>query len=181
MFKRMLLLLLAAALTVGAHLRPCWEFCPEEGEPISCSPHAARLAIRAAEAAAEEILPGQAALPPLVRKLRLTLGRREEDPRLLADALLRRTEGVFVRDEVSVDGRRLGFVADGAALRDTIGTYIANTLPTWACGGVLSREFSVRRCYTREGRLTPDGDMLLLITGMAPVFYFDGMGKYARA
>lgn len=181
MFKRMLLLLLAAGLTVGANLRPCWEFCPDGGETISCSPHAAKLAIHAAEAAAEEILPGEAEMPPLARKLRLTLGRREEDPRPLADAILRGTEGIVTGDEVRVDGKRLGFVADGAALRDAVGTYIANTLPTWACGGVLSREFSIRRCYMREGCLATDGDMLLLITGMVPIFYFDGMGKYARA
>ena len=181
MFKRMLLLLLAAGLTVGANLRHCWEFCPDRGETISCSPHAAQLAIHAAEAAAEEILPGQAARPSLVRKLRLTLRKREEDPRPLADALLRGMEGIVTGDEVRVDGKRLGFVADGAALRAAVGNYIANTLPTWACGGVLSRELSIRRCYTRAGCLTTDGDMVLLITGMAPVFYFDGMGKYARA
>ena len=181
MFKRLLLLLLALCLTAAAHLRPDREFLLDGGETLSCSPHAARLALQAAEAAAEEILPGRAAPPRLRQRLRLTLCARSEDPRPLADAILRETEGIVVRDEVRVSGRRLGFVADGAALREAIGTYIAGTLPTWACGGVLSGELTIRSCYTREGYLTPDKDMILLVTGMAPVFYFDGMGKYARA
>ena len=87
----------------------------------------------------------------------------------------------MLRDEVRVDGVRLGWVADGEALREAVSRYIADTCPAWASGGVLSRELAIRRLYTRDGYLTPEKDMLLLVTGAAPVFYYDGTGRFARA
>ena len=45
----------------------------------------------------------------------------------------------------------------------------------------MSRELAIRRLYTRDGYLTPTGDMVLLITGAAPVFYYDQTGRFARA
>jgi hypothetical protein len=62
-------------------------------------------------------------------------------------------------------------VADGDSLRAALGASIEKNLPVWASGGKLSRELSIQRRYTREGYLTPEGDMLLLVTGAAPVFY----------
>ena len=181
MFRNVLLLTLALLFAVGAHLRPQWEYevAGERLAPVGL--RASALAEEAAGEAAEEILQGRALPPEFRRRLRLSFRRPAGDGRLLADALLRATGGVVRRDEVRVDGIRLGWVADGGAFRETLRDYIANTLPTWASGGVITRELAIRPLYTREGYLTAPGDMLLLVTGMAPVFYFDETGRFARA
>lgn len=182
LIRKSVLLLAALLLTLGANLRPSCEY-ELDGERIApgCGLRTAARAERAAQAAAEEILPGAVPARTLKRRVRLRLRRPEGDARLLADALLRATQGVVSRCEVRVDGRRLGWVEDGDALCEALSAYIRNTLPTWASGGVLSRELAVRRLYTRAGYLTPERDMLLLVTGAAPVFYYDTSGRYARA
>lgn len=182
MLKRYMLLFAALVFAVGAHLRPC---CEVEigGLPAASglSPRAVSLAVRCAGDAAEEILREGARLPEVRRRTRLRFSRPSGDAGALTDALLRATEGVARRDEVRVNGVRLGWVADGQALREALRGYIADTLPTWASGGVISAELGIRRLYTRDGYLTAQGDMLLLITGAAPVFYYDQTGRYARA
>lgn len=182
MFRKGLLLLSALVFAVGAHLRPCWDYTiPGERVLPGFSLSTASLAERAARDAAEEILPGPAGTPACSRRLRLRLTRSSSDVRMLSDALLRSTQGVKLRGEVRVDGERLGWVADEALLRETLARYIGNTLPTWADGGVLSRELTIRSLYTRERPVTSARDMVLLITGAAPVFYYDASGRYARA
>ena len=111
----------------------------------------------------------------------MRFSKPSSDARQLTDTLLRATAGIVLRDEVRVDGVPLGWVADGEALREALTAYISNTLPVWASGGVLSRELAIRRLYTRDGYLTPTGDMVLLITGAAPVFYYDQTGRFARS
>ena len=181
MFRRWLPLALALLFAVSAHLRPQWEY-EVAGERLApCGLRASALAEETARETAEEILRGGVAPPEVRKRLRLSFRRPETDARLLADTLLRATEGVVRRDEVRVDGVRLGWVADGGELREALRNYIANTLPTWASGGVLSRALAVRPLYTREGCLTAPRDMLMLVTGAAPVFYYDGTGRFARA
>ena len=182
MLKKSLLLLSALLFSVGANMRPCWEYAlPGESPLPACSLGAAALAERAARDAAEEILPGSASPIAATRRLRLRFTRPSRDARALSDALLRAVEGVRLYGEVRVDGRRLGWVADVAALREALSRYIGNTLPTWADGGVLSRELTIRSLYTRERPLTAQRDMLLLITGAAPVYYYNAEGRFARA
>jgi len=182
MLKKGLLLSAALLFAVCVHLRPCWRY------ELDALPAGSRFGLRAAalaeetaQRAAEEILSGSAALPEARRHLRFTLRRPASDARPLTDALLRSTNGVVRRDEVRVDGVRLGWVEDSAALYTALDGYIVNTLPTWASGGTLSRALTTRRLYTREGYLTPAGDMLLLVTGAAPVFYHDEAGYSAWA
>lgn len=182
MLKKSVLLVLALLFAVGAHLRPGCDYTLDGVRVASgLSPRAAKQAELAARDAAEEILREGAALPTPEKRTRLRFSRPASDARALTDALLRATEGISLRDEVRIDGTRLGWVADGAALREALSAYITNTLPTWASGGVLSRELGIRRLYTRDGYLTAQGDMLLLITGAAPVFYYDQTGRFARA
>ena len=177
-----MVLALALLFAVGAQLRPVCDVELEgEALAIGCSPGALRRAERTARLTAEEILRGEAELPTLRRRIRLSFRRPSEDGGLLADALLRATEGIAVRDHVYVGGRPLGYVRDGEALRERLRGFIADTRPTWASGGTLGAELTIRRQYTREGYVTPLGDMLLLITGAAPVFYYDGTGRFARA
>ena len=182
MYKKAALLLAALLFAVVAHLRPCYDYefngvRIASGVDLRTAKHA-ELVVRDA---AEEILPVHAVLPIFHRHLRLRFTRPSEDARPLTDALLRATAGIVLRDEVRVDDVRLGWVADGESLREALKAYISNTLPAWASGGVLSRELSIRRLYTRDAYLTPPGDMVLLISGAAPVFYYDQTGRYARA
>ena len=182
MLKKSLLLLSALVFSVGAHLRPCWDYALGGEWVVSgCSLETAALAERTARDAAEEILRAPAVTPAVHRRLRLRFTRPSSDARALSDALLRSTEGVELRSEVRVDGERLGWVADGAALREALERYIGNTLPTWADGGILSRALTIRSLYTLPRPLTGRRDMILLITGAAPVFYYDASGRYARA
>ena len=182
MLKKTILLLMALLFAVGSHLRPCYDYTIG-GVPIAAgfAPGAARQAELAVLDAAEEILRESASLPAFQKHLRLRFKRPSEDMRVLTDALLRATDGIVRRDEVRVEGVRLGWVSDGEALREALHEYIMNTLPVWASGGVLSRELGIRRLYTRDGYLTAKGDMVLLVTGAAPVFYYDQTGRYARA
>lgn len=181
LLKRWLLLALALFFAVGAHLRPQWDYEIAGERLVPCGVRASTIAEETAREAAGEILRGAVMPPEVHRRLRLSFRRPKEDARLLSDALLRATEGVVRRDEVRVDGVRLGWVEDGGALREGLRDYIANTLPSWASGGVLTRELSTRPLYTREGYVTDTRDMLLLVTGVAPVFYFDDSGRFARA
>ena len=182
MLRKSLLLLAALLFAAGANLRPvcCYELA---GEPIApvCGIRTAALAERAAQAAAEEILRFDAAPGTVTKHLRLSLRRPLGSAREVSAALLAATPGIALRCEVRVDGRRLGWVEDGEALREALGCYIRDTQPTWASGGVLNGELALRRLYTRDAHLTGQRDMLLLITGAAPVFYYDQTGRYARA
>lgn len=182
MFRKTILLAAALLFAVCAHLRPCYD-CNLDGVPLASgySPRVLAAAEHATRDTAEEILRESAALPTFRRRLRFTFRRPSRDTGALTDALLRSIDGVVLRDEVRVDGERLGWVSDGGALREALGGYIANTLPTWASGGVLSRSLEIRRLYTRDGYLTSQRDMVLLVTGAAPVFYYDGAGRFARA
>lgn len=182
MYKKAALLFAALLFAIGAHLRPCYDYdlggiCIASG----IAPGTAAFAEHAARDAAEELLPAHAVLPAFHKRLRLRFSRPSVDARPLTDVLLRATEGIVLRDEVRVDGVRLGWVADGETLHTELSAYISGTLPAWASGGILSRELRIQRFYTRDGYLTPPGDMVLLITGAAPVFYFDQAGRFARA
>ena len=77
--------------------------------------------------------------------------------------------------------RRVGAVTDAAAFRQKLRGYIDNTVPDWAWGGVLSKPLRTERCYGRTGFASTPSDMVLLVTGLAPVFYYDAEGNYATA
>ena len=182
MIRKTLALLAALLLVLGSHLRPACDYeLAGEALALGCSPEAGRMAMKAAEEAAEEILPGEAELPAVRRHVRLRLKRPERDARLLSDALLRATPGVAVNQAVYVGGHLLGAVREGEDFPARLHRYIENTLPTWACGGALSSTLALRTQYSRAGRETEPGDMLLLVTGRAPVLYYDESGKIAAA
>jgi hypothetical protein len=182
MIRKTLALGTALLFVLGAHLRPACDYTLAGKElALGCSPTAGRLAIEAAEAAAEEILPGNARLPAVQRQLRLRLRRPEQDARVLSDALLRATPGITVNQAVYVGGVRMGAIREGVDFPAQLHRYIENTLPTWACGGALSSGLVLRTQYSRAGRETEPGDMLLLVTGRAPVLYYDEDGKIAAA
>ena len=135
----------------------------------------------AAERAAEEILPGFADMPETERHYMLSLSRPDGSRAELADALLRSTPGVTVNSAVYVGGVRLGNVPDSAEFQTGLDSYIRNTMPTWAVNGYLSRGVEFRTQYSRTGSETNEDDMILLVTGMAPVLYSDGSGYVSMA
>ena len=81
-----------------------------------------------------------------------------------------------VNSAVYVGGVRLGSVPDSAEFQTGLDSYIRNTMPTWAVNGYLSRGVEFRTQYSRTGSETNEDDMILLVTGMAPVLYSDGSG-----
>lgn len=182
MIRKTLALLAALLLVLGSHLRPACDYeIAGQSLALGCSPEAGRMAMEAAEAAAEEILRGEAELPAVRRHVRLRLMRPARDARLLSDALLRAVPGVAVNQAVYVGGHRMGAVREGEDFPARLHRYIENTLPTWASGGALSRELVLRTQYSRAGSVTEPGDMLLLVTGKVPVLYYDDSGRVAAA
>ena len=126
-------------------------------------------------------MPGEAALPEPRLHLRLRLRPGRADAPELADGLLCATPGVALREFVLLGDKRVGAVSDAAAFRKGLRRYIDNTVPDWAWGGVLSKPLHIERCWGRTGYASAPGDMVLLVTGIAPVFYYDAEGNYATA
>ena len=182
MYRKIVLLLAALALTVCSHLRPRLSlYVDGQRVPGTYSAREADRARLAAERAAEEILPGNAEFAREERRWRLSLRAPDGSAAGYTDALLRSAEGITVNDAVYVGGEYLGNVEDREAFLDGLHSYIRNTLPTWAASGSLCREVEFCRQYSRCGSETKQDDMSLVVTGMAPVLYSDGRGYVSRA
>ncbi len=169
---------MALLLCIGSHLRPALDFTVD-GVLIEsgCSLAAARLAREAALMAAEEILPGHAVPEPAKRHIRLSLKRPADTAPELGAALLESCGGVIRGEAVYLGQTRLGCVKDGGALCRSLNRYIENTLPTWANSGHLSQGFMLCPVFTRAEYEVSNEDMLMLLTGLAPVMYTDGKGR----
>ena len=175
-----LLTALVLTLTVAAHLRPVYRVTVAgKTLPGLYSPLPTTRCVSLARETAEELLAGGAKEPELGLRLRLTLRRADGNEALLTDALLRATEGIAVSDQVSVNGTCLGTVEDGYRLCEELRRSIRMQMPLAAVSGNISGKLELRRVYTRAGKDTPNSDMILLITGMAPVVYVDANGKLA--
>ena len=131
----------------------------------------------AATMAAEEILPGEASLPLLKKSYRLSFKLPEGSDSTLIDALLQATQGIELVDMVYVNGERLGSVEDSAQLFERLRSFIRSQMPLAAVSGTISGELSIRHRYSRQAQHTAYGDMVLLISGMAPVIYISDSGK----
>ena len=178
--RRGLLTALAVMLAVAAHLRPVYQVTVAgQAMPGRYSPAQIRRCTALAWETAEEILADEVPEPRLERSLRLSLSPADGSEAALTDALLRSTEGIAVSDEVIVNGTRLGTVEDGRRLCQALESSIRIQMPMAAVSGSISGRLELRRVYTRAGQDTPTGDMVLLITGMAPVIYVDSDGKLA--
>lgn len=143
------------------------------------SPEAVDRAATAVLCAAEEILPGPAVMPQIERTYGLSFTEPAGDELLLTDAALRAVTGVKLADVAYVNGTRLGIVEDGAVLFEKLDSFIKNQQPNAAVSGSISGKLEVVKRYSRTNQATNDEDMLLLITGMAPVIYVDENGKLA--
>ena len=175
--KKSIILSLALLFAVGSHLRPRLDFTVS-GQRIdtACSIAAAKAAKAAALAAAEEILPDKASLPECKQHMRLSFRKSADSAPLLCDSLLCATKGVMSGSVVYVDGLRLGVIEDAESFRSQFAQYIGNTLPTWAKGGSVRGMALIPR-YTRAAFEVSDNDMIMLVTGLSPVMYYDGKGR----
>jgi hypothetical protein len=178
--RRARILLAVLLLLLAANLRPSYSVTVA-GEPLP-GRYGRRQTERCAALAretAEEILGEEPLLPEPELQLHLSLRRADGDDAVLTDALLRAVPGVAVAEEVRVNGVRLGTVADGQQLLRALERSIRGQMPLAAVSYSISGRLELRRVYTRAGSCTPDGDMILLITGMAPVVYVDADGRLA--
>ena len=180
MRKKLCLCALALLGLLAVNLNVSWQVAVDgqmqEGlysrrQLVNCKEQAAE--------AAEEILHGPAQLPKLKARWRLSLRQPQGDEKALADALLRGVHGVRLSDAVLVNGTKLGTVEDGEKLMEKLRASIRAQMPNAAVFGNISGKVQVRKLYVRDGSDTPDEDMILLITGMAPVIYVDKSGKIA--
>lgn len=177
---RILLAVLALSLALFSHLRPVYRISIQGEElPGAFSLLQAKAGETQAREVAEEILGSPDSLPRPEKLLRLTLHRADGDPAVLAEAMLLATEGIQSAQEVCVNGIRLGTVEDGAALQRALQRSIRGQMPHAAVSGGISGSLELRPVFTRAGSCTPNSDMILLITGVAPVIYLDSEGKLA--
>ena len=178
--RRILLLLLVLLLTLFSHLRPSYRvWVAGQALPGRYRPAQLSAALAAAREMAQELLGSEDALPEPEKRLCLSLFAPDGDPALLSDALLRASPGITLSDEVWVNGTRLGTVSNGTSLQRALQRSIRDQMPLAAVSGNISGQLELRRVYTRAGQDTPEKDMILLITGMAPVVYVDAQGKLA--
>lgn len=178
MYKKVIILLLALAFAVGANMDICCSVSMDGQELEGLySPFAADKSMEAAAAAAEELLEVPAVLPRMTKHYRLSLRPAEGDARDISDAALRAVSGVRLADGVFVNGVYMGSVEDGTELFFHLREFILNQMPNAAVFGNISGKATVRKMYSRASRMTDYDDMVLLISGMAPVIYVDENGK----
>lgn len=182
MWKKLLLSAAALGFAVLSNMHLCCTLSVggQELEGLY-SPFTVDRAAVAAGMAAEEIVPGQPQLPELRRRYQLSLLPAGGSSPEVSDALLRQTPGVALNQGVFVNSVYLGCVENRDELVHKMQQFIINQLPTWAVTGYLSQEMTIRPQYGRSGSQTPVEDMVLLISGMAPVMYSDGEGYIANA
>ena len=182
MWKKLLLSALALGLAAAANTQLCCSLRVDGQELAGLyAPGDADRARTAAAAAAEEIVAGPAQLPRLQRRYRLRLRPPGGTVPEVSAALLEATAGVERSEGVYVSGVYLGSVVDREELFCSLRQFITGQLPTWAETGYLSQELVTRPQYGRAGSQTPVEDMVLLVSGMAPVLYSDGQGYVASA
>jgi len=141
------------------------------------SPRAVDRCIEVARITAEEILSSKAVLPKVERNYSLGLGGYSGDNIRMTDALLRASNGVGLLDGVYVNGLRIGAVEDGERLRAMLTNHIRDLMPSSAVYGSYTEELDIRRQYCRASDEASCADMVLLVSGIAPVIYTDSDGR----
>lgn len=180
MRKKIVLMALALFLILATNLNVCCKLVINGRELDGLySPAALDRCRTVAAAAAEEILPLHAVEPQLQKRYCLSFYKPEGGLSIASDAILRAYSGVKTGDGVYVNGVFLGVVEDGELIKEKLKSYIKNQMPNRAVFGSISGELDIRGVYTRIGKKTNDEDMLLLISGMAPVIYLDAEGRLA--
>ena len=177
MWKKFLLLSFSLLLLLAANLNFVWKVSVNDTSlPGFYSSKDIKNCQKLSAEAAEEISAGRAS-PAIIRKqLRLSFSPPRADKRLLNNCLLLYSGGVQLADGVFVNGRLLGTVDDGNKLSQMLRSYIKNQMPNSAVFGSISGKLQIRPVFSRENHLSDYEDMILLVSGMAPVFYVDSSG-----
>lgn len=180
MKRKLLIVLLVSLLLPAANLRlGCHVLVNGLEVPGIFDAAALRASIEDAQRLAEELAGGRAGMPELrfiwVPRMRRADGEAEK----LTEAILEHTEGVMRADAVLVNGRMIGTVRSAAVLCEKLRSDIDIQMPLAAVRGELSAPLGFRSVFSRAGHATRDADMILLITGMAPVVYTDAEGRLA--
>lgn len=182
MGKKLLLLALALVFLVASNLSLCCTVTVDGRELEGIYPlSAVDRGLSAASAAAEEILEGAANMPELNKSYRLSLRPAGGEAAEISSAILDNTHGLELNQAVYISGVYLGSVEQREELLGELRQFITGQLPSWAEHGYLSQELSFKAQYGRSGSTTPVEDMVLLVSGMAPVMYSDGEGYVAMA
>lgn len=182
MTKKSLVLPAAALLLLClANMRPCCRLSVDGRElPGLWSPAAMHRGIVAAERAIEELSPERQELPPLEKHWQLRLSPAAGESRDLSMALISACPELQLGQGVYVGGQHMGCVADGRELMGALQEHIRMSLPTWAKTGYLSSPVYMQPQFSRKGRICSSSDMVLLMTGHAPVMYSDMEGYISR-
>lgn len=130
-----------------------------------------------AELTAEEVLETLAVGPDIKKKWSLSIIPPMGGKIYATDAILSAYPGVKRADGVYVNGVFLGTVQDGEVLKEKTRTFITSQMPNAAVFGSISGDLEISPVYTRKNSFTNYDDMLLLISGMAPVIYTDEYGR----
>ena len=178
MWKKILLCALSLLLLFAANLRIGYSLSINGTELEGVySRSDIRKAKYTALEAAEELLSGHALLPEINKTLSLSFVPPKGGRLLATDAILSSCPGIKKGNGVYVNGVLLGTVTDGDLLREKTRDYILNQMPNSAVFGSISGDLEIRPVYTRKNHDTNYDDMLLLISGMAPVIYTDQYGR----
>lgn len=178
--KKLVISFCALLLMLMAHMNVGWQLSLGGSRLEGCySTDCIRRAELTARLAAEEILPGKALLPKLERRLHFSLKAPSEDVSTLSHAMLLKTPGLCLNDFVLVNGECIGCVEDGDRLRQELKSFVLNQMPNAACSGSYTGDIDIVPRYTRSGKHTPYDNMVLLVSGMAPVVYVDAEGRLA--
>ena len=177
MWKKMLLSLAALCLAALSATKVCWEVRVNRRMiPGLYSSDQINKCCEAAKEAAEEILPGSFVSPLIEKSCRLSLRPARGNEKLLTHSIILSSDGIVSADGVFANGIPIGTVEDGELLMDKLREYIKNQMPNCAVFGSINGRVEIRPLYSRRDSTTPYGDMLLLISGIAPVFYVDREG-----
>ena len=178
MWKKIFLCSLSLCLLLLGNLHRCCSLSINGTELQGLySPKDVKRAEQTALSAAEELLSGHAMLPEIEKTWSLSIIPPMGGRMYLTDAVLSACPGVKKGNGVSVNGVFLGTVTDGDVLREKTRAFILNQMPNSAVFGSISGELQIETVYTRKNHDTNYDDMLLLISGMAPVIYTDQYGR----
>ena len=179
-WKKFAVLLISFLFFLSVHLNVSWKLCVNDVNlPGRYSSGQIKECSRISALAAEEISPEAEKMPILRKRLYLSFKPQQADSRLLNDYLLLYSSGVELKEGVYVNGSLLGTVESGSVLCESLRSYIENQMPHAAVFGSISGKLQLRPVFTSPGHCTNYDDMVLLISGMAPVFYVDKDGHLA--
>ncbi len=180
MWKKFSVLLFALLLFLAANLNVGWKISVNDTLLPGCySSRQIKESTKIAHIAAEEISRFHSSAPELRKSLRLSFRPASADSRVLNDYMLLYSGGIELADGVFVNGVQLGTVESGTVLSEKLRDYIRNQMPNVAVFGSISGKMLIRPVFSTVDHYTNYDDMILLVSGMAPVFYVDKNGHIA--